>query len=201
MTQSTYISPSRRSLCSRCGKVIGLTRTSAVEPRCLACHRADPWRKPLPVERWVCGWCGVACERKPTRGQRPKFCDDQCAQRSRLASRAQSRGEFSITRTRRRAIYERDDWTCRICGEPTSRGWSHDDQWSPTLDHIEPQSHALIPDHSDANLRTAHWICNRRRSDGRMTDDEVRALALARTEEDHGPIAARSSRSSDLAYV
>jgi 5-methylcytosine-specific restriction endonuclease McrA len=36
---------------------------------------------------------------------------------------------------------------------------------SATLDHIIPQSHMLIPDHSDRNLRLAHRSCNSARGD------------------------------------
>lgn len=90
------------------------------------------------------------------------------------------RGEFVISDIRRLAIYELDGWCCQICGDPTSREWSFDDLWSPTLDHIEPRSLPLIPNDSDANLRTAHWICNQLRGAAARTDVEVRALALAR---------------------
>ena len=106
--------------------------------------------------------------------------------------------------SRRRRLYERDGWMCRICGEATSRIYDEADPWSPTLDHIEPQSATLLPDHSDGNLRTAHALCNSIRSDGVLTDDEVRALALARRQEvlNHGPInSAGSLEPRALAHV
>lgn len=28
------------------------------------------------VDVWICSWCGARCERPPTRGQRPKWCDE-----------------------------------------------------------------------------------------------------------------------------
>lgn len=66
-----------------------------------------------------------------------------------------------ITKDRRRALYERDNWTCQLCGEPVDPS-TYGARY-PTLDHIEPQSLALIPDHSDRNLRTAHLSCNSKR--------------------------------------
>lgn len=58
------------------------------------------------------------------------------------------------------AIYERDDWTCQLCGKPVDLTVHHLHRDAPSLDHIEPQSHALIPNHAPSNLRTAHRGCN-----------------------------------------
>lgn len=63
------------------------------------------------------------------------------------------------------AIYERDGWTCQLCMEPVDPALPPGDVWSATLDHIVPQSHMLIPDHSDDNLRLAHLWCNSVRGD------------------------------------
>lgn len=71
----------------------------------------------------------------------------------------------------RLAIYERDDWTCQLCREPIDREVHYLDDWAPSLDHIEPQSHALIPDHSPTNLRTAHRWCNAVRGAHGLNDD------------------------------
>lgn len=38
-----------------------------------------------PTTEWTCGHCGKACNRKPTKGQRPKWCSPQCAQAARVA--------------------------------------------------------------------------------------------------------------------
>jgi len=66
---------------------------------------------------------------------------------------------WKISDTRRRAIYERDNWTCWLCGEPVD---TSDDPrsglWYPTLDHIVPR--VLGGDHSDDNLKCAHRTCN-----------------------------------------
>lgn len=65
----------------------------------------------------------------------------------------------------RHQIYERDNWTCQLCNEPIDRDAHRNTNYAPSLDHIVPQSHTLIPDHSPTNLRTVHRLCNSRRGD------------------------------------
>lgn len=62
----------------------------------------------------------------------------------------------------RRAIYERDDWTCQLCdGAIDFDATEHADRAS--LDHIVPQSRG--GSHDPSNLRMAHVGCNARRRD------------------------------------
>lgn len=68
-----------------------------------------------------------------------------------------------IPRAERYAIYERDGWVCQICFEPVDPDLPGKHRMAATLDHIEPRSLVLIPDHSAANLRLAHRVCNSRR--------------------------------------
>jgi len=68
----------------------------------------------------------------------------------------------------RHSLYERDDWTCQLCHEPIDRDAHWNTNYAPSLDHIVPQSHTLVPDHRPSNLRTAHRVCNSRR--GAMAD-------------------------------
>lgn len=60
----------------------------------------------------------------------------------------------------RQSLYERDGWNCHICGEAIDRGAHWNADRAPSLDHIIPRSSTLIPDHSPANLKTAHRVCN-----------------------------------------
>jgi len=132
---------------------------------------------PILTATETCAECGEAF-RFAVMGLKRTYCSTSCRNRSAWRRRYAARGEFAISTARRLAIYERDNWTCGICGEPTSRVYTSTDPWSPTLDHIEPQSHALIPDHSDVNLRASHSLCNSMRSDNRKTDDLVRLAVL-----------------------
>lgn len=64
-----------------------------------------------------------------------------------------------IGKRRRLAIYERDNWTCWLCGEAVDRDVDprvHDR--APSLDHVIPRSRN--GSHDDDNLRTAHRLCN-----------------------------------------
>ncbi|MFC8037835.1 HNH endonuclease [Paenarthrobacter sp. NPDC057355] len=63
----------------------------------------------------------------------------------------------------RHKLYERDNWTCQLCGEPIDRGADRNANYAPSLDHIVPQSHTLFPDHDPSNLRTVHRLCNSKR--------------------------------------
>jgi hypothetical protein len=70
---------------------------------------------------------------------------------------------FKPSKAFRLAIYERDSWTCQLCGDPVDRSATPSTRLAPSLDHIECQSWALIPDHSAKNLRLAHRRCNSKR--------------------------------------
>ena len=91
------------------------------------------------------------------------YCSATCRTAAKVARRITQRGEFDIAPTVRRSIYERDAWTCQLCGTFVDQHLDTNDPMGATLDHIEPQSIALIPDHSKTNLRLAHRICNSRR--------------------------------------
>ena len=121
-----------------------------------------PIRPPRRLIERECDRCG---ERFTVRADQPnRFCSLGCAN---LAQRRSVNvgGRFWISRVVRREIYERDDWTCQICHEPVEPDADPNSDWYPTLDHIVPQSHQLIPDHSPEALRTAHRWCNAVRGD------------------------------------
>jgi hypothetical protein len=87
-------------------------------------------------------WCG------PAGGQPRFYCTKAC--------RSRHRG----TGYRRHAamIHERDNWTCWLCDQPTSRNYSSTDPDAPTLDHLVPRS--LGGTNEPNNLATAHALCN-----------------------------------------
>ena len=105
-----------------------------------------------------CSWCGSAFTALSASAL---YCSRRCA---RNAGKAR-RGRFTLPDSVRREIYERDDWTCQICLEPVDPAADPNSDWYPTLDHIVPQSHQLIPDQSPEALRTAHRWCNAVRGD------------------------------------
>lgn len=107
-----------------------------------------------------CYWCGVGFTAIAFGNNLPRYCSDKCKARRDNAKYK----KFSIPVRVRRSIYERDGWQCQICFEPTSRVYDHDDIWSPTLDHILPQSFGGT--HEPENLRLCHMICNSERGNG-----------------------------------
>jgi len=58
----------------------------------------------------------------------------------------------------RLAIYERDDWTCHICGDQVDRNAQVPDLAAPVLDHVIPIVRG--GPHTEDNLKTAHFYCN-----------------------------------------
>lgn len=132
-----------------------------------------PRRTPLNGSLFVygpCTWCDEPFMALAGDWERRSlYCSSRCA---RNAGRAR-RGRFLVPPKVRQAIYERDDWTCQLCGEavdPIAK-----DMWRATLDHITPQSHQLVPDHSPDNLQLAHLWCNSVKGDERYhTAEDLR---------------------------
>lgn len=106
----------------------------------------------------ACKWCGSSFVGYGA------FCSRRCATSQKYADRSQR--SFKISPKERVEIYERDGWVCQLCNKQVDSALHYLDNWSATLDHIVPQSHMLIPDHSPSNLRLAHRWCNSARGDG-----------------------------------
>lgn len=116
-----------------------------------------------------CPWCDETFTR-----QGATWCSRQCKD----AAKQARRGHFVVRPARRKALMDRDGWTCQLCQLPIDPTLHYLDAWSATLDHIVPVSTVLVPDHSDANLRAAHRWCNSARGDGwQVPGDEVTSRA------------------------
>lgn len=125
--------------------------------------------RPCSAARFVgadCAWCDspFLWDRKVS-GVPARYCSKRCSKASQRQRYLATRGQFSVTRRQRLGIYERDGWVCQLCGDPVAQDLDPLDDWAPSLDHIECQSWALVPDHSIENLRLAHRWCNSVRSD------------------------------------
>lgn len=107
-----------------------------------------------------------------------KWCSSKCRNAGKLAARHPDR--FNPTPALRASVYERDGWVCGLCDLPIDKSLSWPNKWSASLDHVVPQSHMLIPDHSALNLRAVHLQCNSMRGDGsNMSENELRTRAYA----------------------
>ena len=67
-------------------------------------------------------------------------------------------GRHTISTAKRLRIYERDDWTCYLCGFPVDRLAVVPDLEAPTLDHVVPLRSG--GGNGADNLKTAHFYCN-----------------------------------------
>lgn len=119
--------------------------------------RADRKLKgPFSISK-VCTECQTTFE---ARSSLAKYCSNRCRKRGRgdgHQSRARHFGvvreSFGVTE-----IYERDGWTCGICGDPVDADCKWPERMCPSLDHIVPLSAG--GSHTRDNVRCAHWLCN-----------------------------------------
>jgi 5-methylcytosine-specific restriction endonuclease McrA len=78
------------------------------------------------------------------------------------------KSDGTVITVKRADIYERDKWTCQLCGEPVERGAKFPAPLAPSLDHIVPLSRG--GDHDITNLQTAHVRCNASRGNTPLSD-------------------------------
>lgn len=109
-----------------------------------------------------CTWCG---EYFVGVGSAASYCSDKCATSATFKKRSSGK-TFKISPRKRREIYERDGWTCKLCSHPVSQTEHYLSDYAASLDHIIPKALQLVPDHSPANLRLVHRWCNSSRGDG-----------------------------------
>lgn len=63
-------------------------------------------------------------------------------------------------------VFERDNWTCGLCGDPVDKNLRQPEPMCATLDHIVPisvclqQAWPVETIHTYANVQTAHLQCN-----------------------------------------
>lgn len=60
-------------------------------------------------------------------------------------------------------VYERDGYTCWLCGDPIAMDEKVPHPMAPTIDHVIPL--AKGGEHSPRNVRAAHFLCNCSKSD------------------------------------
>lgn len=141
-------------------------------------------------ENVVCGRCGKTFAAKQM-GRKPKYCPEcskTIAEERNKTWRKTHRcpsdvgGNFNA-RARRlcrkygghyepvnyESIFERDGWTCYICGVELKRGQFDNSPNSPTLDHVIAL--ASGGHHSPNNLKPCCFACNSKKSGGSMGGD------------------------------
>ncbi|MFJ8594867.1 HNH endonuclease [Streptomyces sp. NPDC093598] len=86
------------------------------------------------------------------------YCSTACRRRERLTLRRALQHDLDAGTVSRIAIYQRDGWTCHICGDPVDRDAVVPDLAAPVLDHVVPLARGGT--HDEGNLKTAHFYCN-----------------------------------------
>lgn len=169
----TLLDTSVHEYCLHCGKPLEPGQTKTCSDRCHArYYRGNPTEV-------ACKQCGRMFE--PVNGN--ETCSEECRQKRDRAIgrayhakrmkedpvyRAKMVSAYVARRQKRKAspdrfvvydhIYERDNFTCRLCGKPIdmTQKWPHPS--SPSIDHIVPLS--LGGDHTYENCQAAHLHCN-----------------------------------------
>lgn len=104
--------------------------------------------------------CSVECRTLLTFGQ-PSNEDYSWAHDA--VARARRFGARIVDCFDRSEVFERDSWTCGICGEAVDQFASPFDPRSATVDHVVPLSRG--GEHSLANAQCAHLGCNSAKQD------------------------------------
>jgi 5-methylcytosine-specific restriction endonuclease McrA len=92
-----------------------------------------------------------------------RYCSTRCSRADhRDRRRARQRDAF-VEPVYRAKVFDRDDWTCHICNRPIDRHAKVPEPLAATVDHVVAL--ACGGEHSMANARTAHFLCNAIKSD------------------------------------
>lgn len=131
--------------------------------------RTDP--RPRPTQRprrFTAGTCRI-CASPFVTIYSQVTCSPECQALSQADTRRDHKHRY---RARKRgayrqavsplSIYQRDDWTCRLCGTRTDPSADPQSDHAPSLDHIIPLANGGT--HEPSNVWTAHRGCNARRS-------------------------------------
>lgn len=170
----------KRLPCSECGRPTGTYRHHADAAVCRDCKRDGV---PHGTEaRYRIGCRCVDCmdaRAEAMRLYRVQYKDRYGVSLSTVYGRDLP-SAFRLTGIERRQVFERDGWTCHICGRiAPAELIGTNDRLEPTIDHIAPVSLTLFPDNSEGNLKLAHRGCNSMR--GNRDDPRSRKRREART--------------------
>lgn len=120
-------------------------------------------------------------------------CSDECALRRKVEMdrlRPSTREARKRRRHERRAVeygagserfdrlevFERDGWVCGICDGPVDRELAYPDPMCASLDHVVPLARG--GEHTRANTRCSHLVCNIRRGADQEHDARGRFVAV-----------------------
>lgn len=120
--------------------------------------------QPTPKKvRFLVGQCIVCdawfiADRHAFSNHTDRACSPRCTAKYQRSVRRARKAKARVEVFARREIYERDKWTCHLCRKKVHRKKVAPHPMSPTLDHVIPLADG--GEHSRANVRTAHFLCN-----------------------------------------
>lgn len=156
--------------CSECGTTFTSRHSRKVcgeKCRNRRTQRLRPVPEPKPVEYrwWECRVCDTPFA-MPSWITDARYCSKRCRKQRFDSHRTRAmHAGVHYEYVRPHDIYERDGWTCGLCGDRVDELAKWPDQMCASLDHVVPIS--MGGPHEAGNLRLAHWLCNSLRG----TDD------------------------------
>lgn len=146
--------------CAHCGGPMpakAKPNTRFCSSRCSSREAAGPGSYEARRGR-LCAWCGEEVGEDKRLGAR--YCTDTCTVLANQQIRRARRLRRPFETFSRRAVFERDQWLCHICGDPTDREVHSRHPLSPSLDHLIPIAEDGSPGHVMVNTACAHLRCN-----------------------------------------
>lgn len=137
-------------------------------------------RRPSLRRVITCPTCGAQwCRATDGRGRGSRYCSTACrpkavGDRGKNDRQRARRAGVTYEPINRQRVYERDGWTCGLCGELVDRTVAAPHPRSPSLDHIVPMNPLDKGDHTYANVQCAHFECNWRK--GRTGTQQLRLV-------------------------
>lgn len=173
--------------CTECGEPFvrrfsRTMRTVTCSRRCDARQRLRASLAPEPRSAdyipFYMGRCPVCDRPHISRLDIAKYCSARCtriAAKRRASSRRRARMRAAeVEHFDNETIFERDGWTCQLCGSKVNRQATAPHPRSAVLDHIVPL--AAGGDHVRTNVQCAHFICNSRKGTGVLGEGEQMLL-------------------------
>lgn len=150
----------RNHTCQRCGAAWrGRRKNGLYCPGCRATAQSRPIAFCIVCgdnfKQYFPGWrcCSRACSRKNDQKSRNLYHRELNRHHREVKKAGERFSPFEI--------FDRDGWTCQICGKAVDRNAKAPNPKSATIDHIIPVSKG--GEHSRRNVQCAHLSCNSRR--------------------------------------
>lgn len=106
-----------------------------------------------------------------------RWCSQTCRNRHTGRVRSRRRGPVQSEPYTDREIFERDNWTCHLCGGSIDPELSRTDWMGATIDHVVP----IAAGGSDTrdNVAAAHWKCNHEKRERALGQVRSRQLPMS----------------------